>query len=1169
MVPGTYLYYLEEIASSPLNEIFIDSGPPSASNTIISDTSPFSDNIAGVNNSVYVTVKDAFDQIINHDTSNFTMTNLSGGITTIATYQSNGIYKITYMGTVKTQNGSSGNFTIKLNGNDIIGSPFDIIISPASTSPLNSSVTGSGLISGNAGERAIFTLIVYDEYNNERETGSDTISVRFYGASAGNGVCEYYLLGYGIYNCSYTLTIAGTYYIEIMVNDIDISSDLSSIIISEGIIHGPSCTITSDDTSLISGNIEVIYIQARDQFSNALTSSNDNFIVTIPSNTTDINATATVIAGGNGGYYAQFTPTLSGIYSISIKLNDTQHIDGSPYSITVTHGNVYPSNCIIYSGTGHSSAQVGIETYFIIQTKDEYNNDLTNNFGSFSTSQLDCTSTVSVICSYIDNGRHNCTYTPIQSGSCTLTMQISSTDIYGSSFSVTIIPGIINADTTSVSGISNGTVGDIFTFTIHAKDVHSNNLTSGGETFLVNIKDSNNIGTTISGTVTDHLDGTYGVEYECTLANTYDYINVKLFSIGGLLGNYYTDYYMTNVYTTSGENVVTPTIDFDWGYGIPLDGFTSSDYFSITWNGRIKPPYSETYTFYTPLNAGSGVKLWIDNTLIIDQWTPYDGETDPYARVSLTKDTQYIITLHFREKTGESKIKLEWESASISREVIPSEYLYYIKDVGGSESIETISIIPTYTNAAQTVITGDGLTTAVVGDTMTLSITAKDQYGNIQTDQGNEESSFFIQLIDTTSSITVNGTVMDSGNLGNDGLYTGTYNVTNATDYTLYITFNGIPIDNSPYSITATPTTISGTTSSASIPNGRAGELQTFYLYVRDIYGNLCECGGQNNAVDITVSLTHSDGNTIFYASSIIEQNGGSGNGVGIFTIQYTATKSGIYTPSIIVNNINIISITSSITMSSPLAKASLSYVNGWSNGISNTLSSGIYINKTIQLIDIYNYNIEDSSGYYLYSKLVKDNTEISRPTIYNQSNGEYNITFIMPTSGVYYLYIQLASGDLNIPDGLTGYYYNNRWLYGTPIDTKIDSNLSISFGTGLVTSTAKDYVSIQWTGFILPKYAETYTFKIISDDGSRLYIDNTLIFDNFLDNAGTFTGTHTFSISNILYPIKVEWRDNTDTASIQLKWSSASLSEEDIPQSSLFASATDIKESPFTIVAT
>jgi len=44
-------------------------------------------------------------------------------------------------------------------------------------------------------------------------------------------------------------------------------------------------------------------------------------------------------------------------------------------------------------------------------------------------------------------------------------------------------------------------------------------------------------------------------------------------------------------------------------------------------------------------------------------------------------------------------------------------------------------------------------------------------------------------------------------------------------------------------------------------------------------------------------------------------------------------------------------------------------------------------------------------------------------------------------------------------PSGLTGQYYNNRFLLDTPIVTRIDPFLSFDWVSDLITPTAKDYV--------------------------------------------------------------------------------------------------------------
>lgn len=88
------------------------------------------------------------------------------------------------------------------------------------------------------------------------------------------------------------------------------------------------------------------------------------------------------------------------------------------------------------------------------------------------------------------NGQFNCTYTPTKaSGSCQLYMEISSSHINGSPFTVNIKPGIIDADTSDVIGIVNGVAGQTQYFNVFAQDSNSNNITNGGHTINMYLVD--------------------------------------------------------------------------------------------------------------------------------------------------------------------------------------------------------------------------------------------------------------------------------------------------------------------------------------------------------------------------------------------------------------------------------------------------------------------------------------------------------------------------------------------------------------------------------------------------------------------------------------------------------------------------------------------------------
>src|SRR5688572_11115725 len=61
----------------------------------------------------------------------------------------------------------------------------------------------------------------------------------------------------------------------------------------------------------------------------------------------------------------------------------------------------------------------------------------------------------------------------------------------------------------------------------------------------------------------------------------------------------------------------TPTIDFNWGFGSPAPAIPV-DSFSARWTASVSPTVSETYQFF--VTAAGGVRIWLDDELIHDQW---------------------------------------------------------------------------------------------------------------------------------------------------------------------------------------------------------------------------------------------------------------------------------------------------------------------------------------------------------------------------------------------------------------------------------------------------------------------------------------------------------------------------------------------------------------------
>jgi hypothetical protein len=137
----------------------------------------------------------------------------------------------------------------------------------------------------------------------------------------------------------------------------------------------------------------------------------------------------------------------------------------------------------------------------------------------------------------------------------------------------------------------------------------------------------------------------------------------------GLLGEYHDNKDFTALKLTR----IDPTVDFNWGSAAPAAGI-GADTFSVRWTGEVEAPASEGFTFYT--RSDDGVRLWVDNVLVIDNWRDHGPTENASAPVRLTAGQRYPIRMEFYENGGGAVAKLRWSSASISKQVIPQARLY-------------------------------------------------------------------------------------------------------------------------------------------------------------------------------------------------------------------------------------------------------------------------------------------------------------------------------------------------------------------------------------------------------------------------------------------------------------------------------------------------------------
>jgi alpha-D-xyloside xylohydrolase len=197
----------------------------------------------------------------------------------------------------------------------------------------------------------------------------------------------------------------------------------------------------------------------------------------------------------------------------------------------------------------------------------------------------------------------------------------------------------------------------------------------------------------------------------------------------------------------------------------------------------------------------------------------------------------------------------------------------------------------------------------------------------------------------------------------------------------------------------------------------------------------------------------------------------------------------------------------------------------------------------------------------YIYSlgwKVTRDNYTIMRGLAFDfaEDSKVYEIDdqfmfgpslLVNPvTEPMYHAWIKADSGtiipakNLMTPDGkpgLTGEYYEGmdfKNLFTTRTDTIID------FAWGElepIKGMTIDTFSIRWKGIILAPETGEYYINTITDDGSRVWVDDKMIIDDWQDHAPVIAPGKIFLEAGKSYNIKFEYYENKIGAVAQLRW--------------------------------
>jgi hypothetical protein len=576
----------------------------------------------------------------------------------------------------------------------------------------------------------------------------------------------------------------------------------------------------------------------------------------------------------------------------------------------------------------------------------------------------------------------------------------------------------------------------------------------------------------------------------------------------GLLAEYYNANNLTNLRYTK----VDAQVNNDWMNGSPQPGM-AWDNFSVRWTGKIKPRYTEAYTFYTL--SDDGVRLWVNNQQIINNWTDHTA-TENTGIITLTAGQEYDIRLEYYEKGTTAQIKLSWSSVSQLKEIVPASCLTPAQNGLTAEYFDN----PDFTNLKLKRI--DAVIDANWGTGQPLPEVGADTFsirwsGKISPKFS--ETYTFYSSASNGVKLWVNGKLVinDWGDYSGVRSNSGTIALTANVKYDIlveyyestqdaFITLSWSSVSQGQEII---PSSCLSPQATTSVVHGLRAEYYNIYIdssYLINYLYNL-----QKVKIDAKVDFNWGGG----APDQFIIAN--------CFSIRWTGKIK-------------------------PRYSEMYTFYTYSDDGVR------LWVNGQLFIDNWTNHSPIENSGTITLTAGQEYDIRLE----YYENEGDAQIKLSWSSASQPKDVIQPEFLYPGPQTGLKAEYYDNSDftnLKVVRIDRKISYLWPIPYTSGTDSPSPEiggDTFSIRWTGTIKPKYSETYTFYTVSDDGVRFWVNGQLLIDNWVAHSATENNATITLIAGQEYNIKLEYYENTADAQIRLLWSSASQVKEVVPSECL-----------------
>jgi outer membrane protein assembly factor BamB len=207
------------------------------------------------------------------------------------------------------------------------------------------------------------------------------------------------------------------------------------------------------------------------------------------------------------------------------------------------------------------------------------------------------------------------------------------------------------------------------------------------------------------------------------------------------------------------------------------------------------------------------------------------------------------------------------------------------------------------------------------------------------------------------------------------------------------------------------------------------------------------------------------------------------------------------------------------------------------------------------------NYSLDRGTGVTAVS-LSKDRRTATLTTAALEAGADYVLSLgpIKSTTGTPLrdgsrLRFRLPSGEVG--GGLKAEFFEGREFKDLLV-TRTDETIDFDWADGEQPDPAVHANSfcIRWSGQLLPRYSDSYTFTTVSDDGIRMWVDGKKLIDNWTDHGPTEDNGTIALEAGRKVDLTIEYFQGASTACAKLMWASGKQAQEVVPASQLFQPA-------------